>query len=387
MVGIDAYLFGYRTLYPEEGGESRLATALLRLGIAAEGRKDGGFLIRESDFERFKRYAGGRVRYTATETLGLPALLLGLKSRIPLLISLIFSLFLVIFLSHPVWDVRVRGTESISADSVEESLREAGLSVGRLWDKVDTDQVETALLDAMPELAWVQINRVGTVAEVIIRERAPTTEPVPSPYTASNIIAAEDGVIEEITVKRGTAYVKAGDVVRRGDILISGIVENERGSYFTVAEGSVRAHTAGSISASATEHERESILERGGLESLALYIFDLKINIFKNYGNSDSDCVIIEDKVDYLYAFGKRLPVAVVRQRRYVKTERELTHEPSELPALASVRLEAALADALGTADLIKLKTSGKYTDGGYVLTAEYVISKEIGEERELAVG
>lgn len=387
MVRIDAYLFGYRLIYPEEGGEPRLVTALLKLGIVAEGRDDGGFLIREADFERFRAYAGGRVRYNATDIRGLPAFRSRLRRHIPTLIGAALSMFLVIFLSHLVWDVRIEGAESLSAEAVEKRLDEAGLGLGALWDNIDAEEVELALLDAVPELAWVQINRRGTVAEVIIRERAPTSEPYVSPYAASNIVAAEDGVIEEITVISGDAAVKPGDVVRRGDVLISGIAEGEGGSRFTVASGSVRAHTAGRISVSAAATESEYIRERAGLSSLALRIFGLKINIFKNYGNSHTDCDIIENEVDYLYVFGKRLPVATVREVRYKDTERTVARELSELPGIASVRLRESLSASLGGADLIKLKTKGEYVADSYVLTAEYVISREIGEERELIVG
>ena len=387
MVGIDAYLFGYRLIYPEEGGEARLATALLKLGIVAEGRRGGAFLIREADYCAFCSYAGGRVRYTATEIRGLPALLLALRSNLATVITGVFSLFLVIFLSHLVWDVRIEGNERISAELIAEKLDDAGIGVGTVWDKADIEAAEAALLDAMPDLAWVQINRVGTVAEVIIRERAPTAKPQVSPYSASNIVASEDGVIEEITVHSGTALVAAGDVVRKGDVLISGVVETERGNYLTTASGTVIAHTAGSIEVSAGRRETERESKPDGTESLSISIFGLKINIFKNYGNYGSDCAIIENEVDYLFVLGRRLPVAIVRERRYVSEEREVTYDPSELPMLASDRLESSLRDTLGKADLIKLKTVGKYTEEGYVLLADYVISKEIGEESEIPVG
>ena len=49
MVGIDLFLFGYRIITPELGGELRLANSFLRLGISAEGRADGSFIIREAD--------------------------------------------------------------------------------------------------------------------------------------------------------------------------------------------------------------------------------------------------------------------------------------------------------------------------------------------------
>lgn len=387
MLGIDAYLFGYRLVRAEPGGEARLATALLRLGIVGEGIGEGEFLIRSADFRAFRAYAGGRVRYTASPIMGLPAAILSLRNKIPQLVCVILSAFLVIFLSHLVWDVRVEGAENIPIGDIEEKISSAGLRIGSLWDSVDSEEVETSLLASAPEISWVQINRVGTVAYVIVRERAPTSEPNISPFSCSNIVAEFDGVIEEVTVTRGVALVKTGDVVRAGDILISGVVETEGGTYFTAAEGSVRAHVAGQASAVAERYETKAEREYLGVDSLALSIFGVNINILKKYGNSHEHCVIIETEEEYLRLFGKRLPVAVLRAHRYHITERELRHADAELPKLAGERLDELLVSELAEADLISLKSSGEYTDKGYSLVVDYVISRDIGEEKEVILG
>ncbi|MDN5345237.1 MAG: hypothetical protein PWQ18_1351, partial [Clostridia bacterium] len=69
----------------------------------------------------------------------------------------------------------------------------------------------------------VGISFHGTRAEVAVVEKAapPQQEPFDRP---ASIIAARDGVIKDILVINGEARVKAGDTVRQGEILISGLI-------------------------------------------------------------------------------------------------------------------------------------------------------------------
>lgn len=384
MADLDAYVFGHRVIYPEEGGEARLANALLRLGICAESRGDGGFTVREADVKRFVAYAGGRVRYTLSEPLGLPARIARLKHRIPTLISTVLSILLVVFLSSLVWDVRIDGAEDIPYGDISDRLADVGLSVGTPWRDVDPEKIEVALLDAMEGVSWVQINRRGVVAYVTVQVRREENIPKKSPYACSNIVADFDGVIEEISVERGRAVVKPGDVVRRGDILISGVVETEGGAYLAAARGSVRAEVAGSADATAGCEEVRDVLRPGGLAQMSLSLFSLKINIFKKYRNTPEDCVIIENEKEYLTVFGKRLPISVTRAYSYFRDETTDFHPKEELPTVAAERLWHSLRRDLAEADIIKLKSFGEYTDGGYVFRVDYVASREIGEEREI---
>ena len=387
MAALDAFLFGYRAVTPDEGCEAGVINALLQLGICTSWRADGSFLVREADFPRFRAYAGGRVRYTATGPRGLPARIRSVRRHLPVLLSSLLSVALFFFLSHLVWDVRVEGAEGVAPEEIRSSLAEAGLRVGAIWDGIDPEAVEIELLSGDPRIAWVQINRKGTVAYVLVREKArvPNTE-VPEPL-CSNIVADFDGVVEEITVKSGEAAVKAGDVVKRGDILISGVVETEAGSYFTGAEGSVRASVVGKLEVGVDREEQSEVMSRERMASLSLRIFGIKINIFKNYGNTDSDCAIIEDNEEYLSLFGKRLPLSVLRAYRYVRESDVRVHSDSELPLIAEARMSEAMRSALDGADLIKLKTSGGYTDTGYAVCAEYVASREIGRVSEVILG
>lgn len=386
MPALDAYIFGYRRISAAPEQRARLATALIRLGIPSREEGDGSFILREADFKRFRSYAGGRIRYTAGEVEGLFGALLGLRRHIPSLVAFVFGVVMAFLLSGLVWDVRVDGEEKLSDTEIEDMLGQVGFGVGSVWREVDTVKVEGELRSKYPDIAWVQINRSGTVAYVTVKEReGMSAENTPVP-TLSNIVADRDGVVEEITVKSGRAEVKPGDVVKAGDILISGIVENESGGYLVRAEGTVIARTAGELKASAERTEYIESVSEGKKYSTALEILGHTINIYKKYGNLDEGCAIIDDEGEYLLLGGVRLPLRIKRQ--YLSyTEREcVTYTDDELPTLASSRLQALLGAALASADLIKLRTYGEYTEDGYVMTAEYVYAAEIGEEREILI-
>ena len=64
--------------------------------------------------------------------------------------------------------------------------------------------------------------------------------------TPCDIVASQDGVIVQITAERGTPKVQAGDVVKKGDLLISselliGLEGEEQHAEYTAAEGTVTA--------------------------------------------------------------------------------------------------------------------------------------------------
>ena len=280
MAGIEHYLFGYRRVSAEGDMRPRLVNALLTLGISAIGEKNGDFIIRESDYKALCVYSGGRVRFSASEPMGLPAWLMGLRSHLAVLITAIIVTVGVVLLSGLVWDVRLDSESGFSESEVREMLEDTGFGVGTVWAAADLEEIENRLLSKYPELAFVHINRRGTVAYVLALEKEGYRLPIDTLYSASNIIATQDGVIDEITVSEGKALVKVGDTVRKGDILISGVIDTENNSYLVRAEGTVRARVTGSIESRVSSSEDKEVTEIGEMCELVVELFGFPLNIF-----------------------------------------------------------------------------------------------------------
>ena len=148
-------------------------------------------------------------------------------------------------LSSFVWVVRIEGNERLSKAELLSACKEMGLRPGVWKRKVDTQAVTNGLLEDFTDISWVSVGIHGTDATVKLAETIEKVEIIDK-ETPCDIVAAADGVILQITAERGTPLVAAGDVVKKGDVLISsaltiGLEGEEQHTEYTAAEGTVTA--------------------------------------------------------------------------------------------------------------------------------------------------
>ncbi len=381
MVRIDCLIFGYRRLKIEPNDLSLVTSILIRSSVFSSINSDGTITVKEKDFEKIKSLLSGRVDFSFSDPLGLYGKCLRLENKRAIICALAFSLFLTLFLSGVVWDVRVSGNERISADEVIDLLYDSGFGVGDLWLLSDKSAIESDCLAADDRVAWININRRGTVAYVRIIERNNETEPpaaIPDGY--SNIVAARTCVIEEITVKRGVAVVKPGDAVKKGDLLVAGILPAESGGGFCHAEASIIGRVADSVTVDMSRNYDKMTYLGRETYSISLNLFNFSINIFKKYGKMTNECDIIDDEITYTHSGGGRLPfsitVSYIPLFEAVPTE----YTDDELVMLASDKMTELINEMLSESDLLRIQTEGDFTEGGYRLTSRLIYLAGVGD-------
>lgn len=358
-----------------------LGTALLQSGIRQEISPDGNLLvslINRRRMENFLRKA--QIPFSAGELRGLPGYLWRLRRRVGLLVALGIVLAAAVFSSSFVWDVRVEGNETIPAVAVEEALAGAGLHIGSRWRGIDTTATEARVLSGAPQIAWVHINRRGTVAYVRIAERQ-SPPAAPSRRGTANIVASEDAVIEEVRVRAGYAAVKAGETVRAGDLLVSGLLPD---GSLVFADAEVRGRVEAEISVFVPRTDVRTETGTTRLSALTLNFFDFSVNLYKNYGNPPEGCVIIEDDKKLALPGGQALPFSFRRSYCLTPVYRNVTYTDAELTRLASLRLQQELRLYLADADLLQIRTTGAFTDDGYRMTAYVVSLRPVGVSRSI---
>ena len=90
------------------------------------------------------------------------------------------------------------------------------------------------------DISWIGIEFKGTNAIVKIVEATKKPDIIDEKYFC-NIVASKDAVITRIVVQNGTAQVKVGDTVKKGDILIAGWMQGEHTEkYFVNSAGEVK---------------------------------------------------------------------------------------------------------------------------------------------------
>ena len=386
MARLDEYIFGYHKGEVSPEDNCKLVNSMLKLDVCSKVEASGEFSVSRRDKEKVTSYLKSKMRFKLSKPLGLYGFLLNIRHRYGVLIGLFIAVLFFVFSSRLVWDIRISGNESLSDYKVESSLSELGLEVGSRWRKIDKNAIETQMLAENKEIAWISINRRGTViyVDVIESENIGKKEEIATPF--SNIIAERDGVIEEITVESGVASVKVGDVVKKGDILISGVIENEHGVTFCRAIGSVRASGVMNISAESTSEVTEKIPEKRRLAELRIVLFNFSINIFKNYGNSDDGCDIIRENRKFALFDKFRLPIRVEKAYTVKYSEKISTRSLEEMTFFAKRELDGKIYSMFKNADILKIRTNGEFKDGIYRITSRVVYSTDIGKESAIEI-
>ncbi|MEN6413325.1 MAG: sporulation protein YqfD [Veillonellales bacterium] len=183
--------------------------------------------MRLADFFRIRPLARkSRTHIEVVGFSGLPFMIKRLKRRKMLVIGGIIWLLLLNIITSYIWFVNVTGVNQLSSDRIMELACQNGLKPGILKEKVNAKQIETEILLNVPEVAWVGVSFTGTRAVIEIVEK---TMPQQSGKEPADIIAAKDGILTELIVLSGQAAKKIGDTVKKGDIVIKGIVTPQAG--------------------------------------------------------------------------------------------------------------------------------------------------------------
>lgn len=171
---------------------------------------------------------------------GLPFVFTKLKKRKLLMLGGILFLVILYMLSSIIWYIDVIGVKTLKKEEILDQLESLGFETGIWKHGIDLKNIENELLLNNQQISWVNIKIKGIKAIVEIVEKTPPP-PIKS-ATPCNVVARDKGLITEIMVLKGEPVVKEGDMVEKGQVLISGIIEIEGAQpYYVHADGKVTA--------------------------------------------------------------------------------------------------------------------------------------------------
>jgi similar to stage IV sporulation protein len=158
-----------------------------------------------------------------TKKKGLPFLLHRYRKRKGFAAGVLICILLVYIMSLFIWDIHVHGGSKYTPEAMVEFLKENDIYTGIRKKSVDCQEIEESIRLAYKDIGWVSAEIKGTRLIIKITE---TNMPAPAQAARgpSHIIAARDAVVKSIVTRAGTPLVKPGDVVKKGDMLVSGIL-------------------------------------------------------------------------------------------------------------------------------------------------------------------
>lgn len=184
-------------------------------------------------------------RVELVEKRGLPFIIYELRQRKMLGFGFVVFFALIFYLSSLIWHIEVVGNESVSTDEILTTLEKENIKRGIIKYRVDKDYIEYTLLNKYDIFSYLSVNVEGTKLTIEVKERDLPPEIVDKD-SPCNIVARKKGVIEKVIARNGKVAVKKGDVVQKGQVLITGIISDEYSDYrmYVHAEGEVLARTS-----------------------------------------------------------------------------------------------------------------------------------------------
>ena len=254
--------------------------------------------IKLSDFRKLRPIAfKSKCKVRIVQKEGLPFVLKRYRNRKFFVVGFVIFAAIIIFLSTIVWTVEIETPASISSSQVMDCLRSMGIYPGVVKSAVDRKEISETLMLKIDNIAFAGVQLNGTRLTIKIVDRRQPPKIIPSD-TPCDIIATKYGIIESVEVRQGTAVVKPGDTVMKGQKLVSAattVAEDPRFPESVVnllhAQATVKARTW---------YEAEQLVEmvetretRTGsvIEDNEIDILGIKINLFKpkiNYSNYDT---------------------------------------------------------------------------------------------------
>ena len=156
---------------------------------------------------------------------------------------------MIYILSLFVWQIDIDGNRKYTDALILQALAQMDVKTGCRKSEIDLPEIEEELRIMYNEITWVSASIAGTKLQIELREgdlkisgssgggqtgnvkRVENRENNPKTQNGesetdlpANLVADEDAIITNLVVRRGTAAVRYGDEVKKGDVLIEGKV-------------------------------------------------------------------------------------------------------------------------------------------------------------------
>lgn len=311
-----------------------------------------------------------QMRMKILRTHGLPHHLSALVGRWGLVLGAVLSIVLLALSQSVLWRVDVVCEGDAEREQVLRVLEDEGICVGARISDISTESAEQRIMIREHGIAWISISIRGTVARVELRWREGSERSDVGTGSPSNLVSDFDAQVVSLEVWSGSASVREGDIVRRGDLLVSGIIGGGESSptRYTDSVGCVIGRVRCDFEVRIPLEQIKKVPTGEKISQKTLIFFGKSIKLFANCGKIPPTCDIISCKhvLDPL-SLGE-LPVAIVSEDYYPYLEQVQRISVEEAITQAYEELYLRISETLPEAQILKKELSWELCDGEYVL-------------------
>ena len=316
---------------------------------------------------------------------GLPFIVNRYRKRLGILIGIAIFAAVLIVNSNIIWVVKVKGNSEVKSEAILQTFEELGLHTGIKKSSIDIKNLELEAGKKLPQLSWLSVNINGSTATIEVREAVKTPELLDE-NEPCNMKASFDGQIVRIASYDGNPAVKKGDSVVKGDLLISGIVENKDQTLtYLHARGVAIARTERKNSVRVDFLQNEKEYTGGEVTQTTLYFFGLNIPLYYNKA-APKGSYEMSQNVKNAVVGGVNIPISVKTKKwkEYKTVQKKLTEQ--QAAGIAKKQIEEKEKELMKGKKMISKKVRTEYTGSLCLMTAYYECEEDIAAEEALQI-
>jgi similar to stage IV sporulation protein len=333
-------LFGIVRVRIEGRGTERFLNDCMRGDIIVwnvKRGKNGGisFYIRLKDVHALRKVVRkNECKCRFEKRLGFPFLLRRSWRNSGFIMGLLAFLFVIFALSNMIWGIDVDGASPETEHLIKKELSQIGIKKGKFQFFVeDPDEIQKSLTDNIQQITWVGVELTGTTYHLkVVEKNQPEEDELVSPR---HIVAEKEAVISKMFVEQGQPLTTLHEHVKKGQILVSGLIgkEDEQKKVAAKAEifGETWYRSTISIPLKTTFHVFTG--EATVKHYLQFGSFKLPIWGFKDPKFTSFE---VEDDVRYVNFLNFTMPIAYVNEtfRERQEVSRDYTEKQAKEAAL-----------------------------------------------------
>ncbi len=379
------YIAGY-VVFIAKGGFGERFINLCALGrvqvwdmTCSDGYIKGKIAVR--DFHKLRpivRKTG--VKLTVSEKIGLPFYLRQHKNRVGLIISAVFYMVFCIVMNRFIWCIDTADSDNYSREQIISAAENAGLHHGVYVSKFDEEKAARGIYKAFDgKLSWVKVNIKGSLAVIEYREKTEKLE-IEEKGEPTNIVADFDGVIVSDETYQGAKNTSRGNAVKKGDVLISGVVEGvDNKPLYYEAKGKYTAlhnnHSELALSSDADFYHLTNVRQ-----VYSIKVFGLKIPLGFGWYTAEEGTMMVKDF--YAEYDGHILPFSL--SVTTIATCEKITLPIERLSLLAVLNYSDYTYNKYSNSYIVSSEVTKKIKNDRVVIAGEYQCIDFIGESKPI---
>lgn len=300
-----------------------------------------------------------------------------------ILFGIFISFILLFYLSNIILKVNITGCDEKTKSQIETFIFSSRIDYGDIIPLIDFQKLEADIYNTFDCVSFVDISSYNSALNINVSIVTPHDSIIPDNHHPSDIISTKDAQIVKVNVSSGQLVSLVGSGVKKGDLLVSGIVDNKKGEYMyyhSIAQ--IWGKYEETVIFEQPLNECTEIITDIDLTDRSISYFDIEIPIDRS--KRKSNYYIKEETRNNIVFLGIDLPISVIDRMYYISSFINTEYSVDEAKLRIENRIKNYEQTILSSAEIVSKYVDEFLSDECVRYEVTYTLVDEIGMQKEI---